>query len=196
MSGVKELCLKLSPGSWNQETSSLPLKNSMKSSCCRYYPIILWYYTGLVNDNFLVRTSGSNKWNYDYLAGKCDQCNRLQNKNPYSVFITQISPFVLTGGHFVVGSWDPVARHCRGQGWLLPLALGGGPVAGWRPTRRGASVWPGWISEWWRWRTHRGLQRWRLLEYWWLRVAAVGGLLQWGMSEWWKKKKGKSKVNF
>lgn len=46
--------------------------------------IILWYYTGLVNDNFLVRTSGSNKWNYDYLAGKCDQCNRLQNKNPYS----------------------------------------------------------------------------------------------------------------
>lgn len=47
----------------------------------------------------------------------------------------QIYPFVLTGGHFVVGPWDPVTWHRRGQRGVLPLALGWGPVTGWRSAR-------------------------------------------------------------
>lgn len=74
------------------------------------------------------------------------------------------APSVLTGGHLVVRSWGSVAWHCWGKREVLPLALGGRSVAGWRSARRRASMGPGWISEGWGWRVHWWLQRRRLLE--------------------------------
>lgn len=50
-----------------------------------------------------------------------------------SAYVTQTAHTahtVLTGGHFVVGSGDPVARHSGALGGVLPLVLGGRPVTG------------------------------------------------------------------
>ena len=100
-------------------------------------------------------------------------------------------PFVLTGGHFVVGSGDSV-MPLEGRGRAGLLSLGGDPVAGRGSSRRGTPVWPGRVSEGGGRGAQRGLSRRGLLEDGGLRLAAVGGLVQRGVAE--KRKKGEVEI--
>lgn len=94
---------------------------------------------------------------------------------------------LLTGGHFVVRSWDPGgACHCWGLSSIFPLH--GGPVGGSRPAGRSAPVRPRWISEGRRRRYERRIQRRRGFENRRVGVAAVGQLLMGGVSR--GKKRG------